>query len=246
MLTIKDKDKIISNTIESVHNLLRKKKNIDSRYKYDWNKKESNYYSIIMLFSMLMITIYLNIYNKKISIISNSLFIILVYIIYLEGGITINLNSLPNEYKLELNNSLHKLLDGIITINNESKDIDNNLYSSKSRSILDNKLKNCKLKKYIVDDKSIIDCLLTNIDLVDHNYLNRQININNCDILIRNEGKEVPDIEYNKDNIVVELEIDNGVFCLGDIEEDSKIVKLALIDNEIVIKDSCNLKILII
>ena len=81
---------------------------------------------------------------------------------------------------------------------------------------------------------------------MDHNYLNRKININNCDVLIRNGGKEVPDIEYNKDNIVVELEIDNGVFCLGDIEEDSKIVKLALVNNEIVIKDSCNLKILII
>lgn len=246
MLTLKDKDKIISNTIESVHNLIRKKKNIDSRYKYDWKKKESNYYSIIMLFSMLMITIYLNIYNKEISIISNSLFIILIYIIYLEGGININLNSLPNEYKLELNNSLHKLLDGIVAINNESKDIDNSLSSSKSRSILDSKLKDCKLKKYIVDDKSIIDCLLNNIDLVNDTYLNRKINENNCDILIKNNGKEIPDIEYNKENIVVELEIDNGIFCLGDIEEDSKIVKLILDNNEIKIKDSCNLKILIV
>ena len=40
MLTIKDKDKIISNTIEAVHNLLLKNKNIDSRYKYDWKHQQ--------------------------------------------------------------------------------------------------------------------------------------------------------------------------------------------------------------
>jgi len=62
---------------------------------------------------------------------------------------------------------------------------------------------------------------------------------NNADVIIKKSKRgDLPDINVLKNNIAVELTYDDSVFCIGTVEEETKIIKIKIQDDDIIILDS--------
>lgn len=253
----KIRDDIVSENIRDIHNncILKNIRNylknhnnkIDKGYYYDigenkininieWKDKSLDVMSFLWIFLLVFSTLYVGLVsNTKIFGLSIVLLVFGIYLSKLDGSldnlIDYSRKSLDDRYKSELEIVLHRYLDVIEEKINEGYDIE--------------KLRNLSLSDYldskyiIISEGEILNKLINIINVKDNKLIKKECNEKNADVVVTRVKNSLPIIDIKVSDIIVEYNIDNGVFCVGDVTETSKIVKIEIEENSnIKLKDS--------
>ena len=258
-LSEKDRVIIINESIKDVHNLdimgnLRKTNNNgylfeidDKKFNIDlkWEKEDNLDISTkVSLYSLLFITTYMLLFNKKYLLVSMLISVSVLYTMYLDGSLERFKNSfkpkLDDEYKTILNEILNKYLDVI----------DNYLEENPNTS--KNKLMKLSLSDYIdikyiiIGEGDILKRLVEKLLEFKPKLVNTIVTRNNADVIVRRLPNDVPELIIKRDDIVVDYTIDNGTFCIGQVGEKSKIVSIDVNDfNNPIVLDNGGVNIFI-
>jgi hypothetical protein len=253
----KIRDDIVRENIKDIHNnhILKNIRNymknhnnkLDGKYYYnvdedkininiEWKKKSLDMMSLLWIFLLVFSTLYIGIVsNTKIFILSNVLLLLGLYLSKLDGTLD-NLKeysrpNLDDRYKKELEIVLHKYLDVIEKKMKEGYDIEKLRVLSLS-DYLDSKY-------IIISECDILNELINIINMKDNKLIKKECNEKNADVIVRRVKRQLPIIDIKNIDVIVEYNIDNGVFCVGEVTETSKIVKIEIDEKyNIKLKDS--------
>ena len=253
----KIRDDIVSENIRNIHNnhiiknirnyLKNHNNKLNGKYYYnvddkkininiEWKDKSLDVMSILWMFLLVFSTLYIGFVGEvKMKILSNILLIVGMYLSKMDGSlytlIEYSRSNLDDRYKRELEIVLHKYLDVIEEKIKEGYDIE--------------KLRNISLSDYldskyiIISEGDILNELINIIDSKDGKLIKKECNEKNADVIVRKVKMNLPVIDIKNPDVIVEYEIDNGVFCVGEVTETCKIVKIEIDSNyNIKLKDS--------
>ena len=248
------KEIILNETIRDIHNIdiignLRKIKkekgyifNIDNKkYNIDLNwEKEDNLdmATKLTVYSLLFITTYMILFNKKYLLVSMLLSMSLTYTLYLDGSLEKFKNSfkpkLDREYKELLKKIVNKYL---IIIDNHIKD---NPDITKDKLLKLSLSDHIDIKYIIIGEDDILKRLVEKILETSPKLLNTLVTRNNADVIVRQIPNDIPELIIKRGDIVVEYTIDNGTFCVGEVGDKSKVVSIDVNDytKPIILDDS--------
>lgn len=252
-LSEKDRGIIIKETISDVHNIdilgyLRKTNNNGYMFEIDdrkfnidlkWEKEDDLDSSTkITVYSLLFITIYMILFNRKYLLISMLISMSVLYTMYLDGSLVRFRDSfktkLDREYKVILNEILNKYLDVIENY------LEENPNTSKDKLLKVSLSNYIDIKYIIVGEDDILKRLVEKIILVNPKIkLKNIVTRDNADVIVRRLPDEVPELIIKRKDIVVDYTIDNGTFCMGQVDDKSKIVSIDVNDymNPIILDD---------
>lgn len=233
--------KNIRNYLKNHNNKLNRKYyyNVDDKkinINIEWKDKSMDLMTLLWIFLLVFSTLYIAFAcDIKIKILSNILLLCGMYLLKMDGSldnlIEYSRENLDDRYKRELEIVLHKYLDVIEAKMKDGYDIE--------------KLRNISLSDYldskyiIISEGEILNELINIIDSKDGRLIKKECNEKNADVIVRRVKMNLPIIDIKNPDVIVEYEIDNGVFCVGEVTETSKIVKIEIESNyNIKLKDS--------